>query len=47
MGEILKQKRGNDLSEVHIVVLMGWQGFEGPQKAFEGLGGPLRISESL
>ena len=50
MGEILKKKKGNDLSKVSrvpTIVLGGWQGFEGPQRAYVGLGGPLWVSESL
>ena len=30
-----------------MLVLRGWYAFEGPQRACDGLGGPLRVSESL
>ena len=35
------------VSGVHTIVLRGWQGFEGPQRVYVGLGGPLWVSESL
>ena len=32
---------------MHMLVLRGWYAFEEPQRACDGLGGPLRVSESL